>query len=216
MIKTISDIDIGSALRRSPTQQRSKAKVKRILEEADRLLPVLGYDALVQAPWPIVEASGVTAGVFYNYFENGEAVLEALSILYFEQARALIDELLADDFPTWETAIDAINDRFAEFYGQPTVRELWLNNRLTQVAKLAGRDINEHIHKGIVELIERSAHGDIKFSPIGATFLSYLGDRLLRYVFEQEEEVRPAFIDEVKRAMKSYTAAYAVGPKIAD
>jgi len=51
-------------------------------------------------------------------------------------------------------------------------------------------------------LIERSAHGEIKFSTMGATFLSHLGDRLLCYVFEQEEETRPAFIDEVKRANK--------------
>ncbi|MDQ0323958.1 AcrR family transcriptional regulator [Pararhizobium capsulatum DSM 1112] len=208
MIKTISQIDLSSALRRLPTQQRSREKVRSILEAADRLLPEYGYEAIVQSPWPIVDASGVTAGVFYNYFENGEAVLEALSLMYAEQTRAAIDELAAENFQSWEVAIDAVNDRFAEFYSQPTVRELWLNNRLTQTAKLAGNEANSHIHQTVIDLIERSSGHDIKFSPSGAVILANLGDKLLRFIFEQPEDQRPELMDELKNAMKSYAATF--------
>lgn len=208
MIKTISNIDLSSALRRSPTQQRSKDKVRNILEAADRLLPEYGYEALVQSPWPIVEASGVTAGVFYNYFENGEAVLEALSLLYAEQTKAVVDELATETFDSWEDAVDAVNDRFAEFYSQATVRELWLNNRLSQTARLAGREANDHIHKTVVDLIERASGDRIKFTASGATILANLGDKLLRFVFEQPESDRKALMHELKKAMKSYAATF--------
>lgn len=208
MIKTISQIDLSSALRRLPTQQRSREKVRSILEAADRLLPEYGYEAIVQSPWPIVDASGVTAGVFYNYFENGEAVLEALSLMYAEQTRAAIDELAAENFQSWEDAIDAVNDRFAEFYSQPTVRELWLNNRLTQTAKLAGHEANSHIHQTVIDLIERSSGHDIKFTPSGAVILANLGDKLLRFVFEQPEGQRLELMAELKNAMKSYAATF--------
>lgn len=197
-------------MRRAPTQQRSKEKVRSILEAADRLLPEQGYEALVQSPWPIVEASGVTAGVFYNYFENGEAVLEALSLLYFEQARLVADELASENFEDWETVIDIVNDRFAEFYGQPSVRELWLNNRLTQTAKMAGKEANDHIHMTIVALVERSSRGKLKFSSTGAVVLAQIGDKLLRFTFEQPQDRQPALMAEAKRAMKAYAALFAV------
>lgn len=208
MIKTISDIDFSSAMRRAPAQQRSKEKVKNILKAADRLLAEQGYEALVQSPWPIVEASGVTAGVFYNYFENGEAVLEALSLLYFEQARLLADELAAESFDHWETVIDTVNDRFAEFYGQPSVRELWLNDRLTQTAKAAGKEANDHIHATIVSLVERASGGKLQFSPTASVVFAQLGDKMLRFAFEHSDGRREELMAEIKRAMKAYAALF--------
>ncbi len=208
MIKTISNIDLSSAMRRAPAQQRSKEKVRNILEAANRLLPEIGYDALVQSPWPMVEASGVTTGVFYNYFENGEAVLEVLSLLYFEQAKTVADELHLESFEDWESVVDTVNDRFSEFYSQPSVRELWLNDRLTQTAKAAGKEANDYIHSSIVALVQRESRGKLSFTPTGAVIFAQLGDKLLRYAFEQGAARQPILMIEVKRAMKAYASLF--------
>ncbi|MFD0476222.1 helix-turn-helix domain-containing protein [Nonomuraea thailandensis] len=79
-------IDLSSAMRRAPAQERSKVKVRAILDAADELLGEIGYETLVATPWPIVERADVTVGVFYHYFEGGEAVLEALGLRYFQSA----------------------------------------------------------------------------------------------------------------------------------
>jgi AcrR family transcriptional regulator len=205
----MSGKSINSALRRAPTQTRSKAKVRSILAAADRLLAERGYKAVVQSPVSLIELSGVTTGAFYNYFDNGEAVLEALSISYFSEAVAVAERLAAKDYSDWKAAIDAVIDSFADFYRRPSVRELWLNDLLMGATRLRGGEANQLIHETLIKLIERSSEDTIRFTPVGATVAAELGDRLLRFAFERMDEGDPLLIAEAKVAMKSYCANFA-------
>ncbi|MFD0476221.1 hypothetical protein ACFQ0B_54395 [Nonomuraea thailandensis] len=61
--------------------------------------------------------------------------------------------------------MDAVVDTYADFYGRPSVRELWLNNRLTAVAKEAGREVNDYIYRTITDLLERASGGTLRLTP---------------------------------------------------
>lgn len=205
-------IDLASAMRRAPAQERSKAKVRAILDAADELLGEMGYEALVATPWPIVERAGVTVGAFYHYFEGGEAVLEALGLRYFQSAGELVDALAGRSYPDWESVVDAVVDTYADFYGRPSVRELWLNNRLTAVAKEAGREVNDYIYRTITDLLESASDGALRLTPMGARITNSIGDQLLRLVEDETEPARTEMIIEVKIAMRSYCRTFLGGP----
>jgi AcrR family transcriptional regulator len=66
-----------SVKRRTPQQARAQNKVDLILEAATRLIQRGGMDGLTTNA--IAEAAGVSIGTLYQYFDNRDAVLEALS-----------------------------------------------------------------------------------------------------------------------------------------
>ena len=62
---------------RKPRQDRSRYKVELILEATIRLLEAKGIEALTTNA--IAAAAGVSIGTLYQYFQNKEAILEALA-----------------------------------------------------------------------------------------------------------------------------------------
>ena len=70
-----SDADQG-AVRRSPRQERSQHKVELMLEAAIRLLEQ--SDAASLTTNAIAAKAGISIGTLYQYFENKEALLDAL------------------------------------------------------------------------------------------------------------------------------------------
>lgn len=204
---TVNTFDVDLVLRRVPTQNRSKAKVHNILTVADKMVAEQGCQAVVQSTAELIKMSGVSTGVFYHYFENGEVVLDALVILYFNKAVALIDDIEHKDFPRWEDAIDTLIDKYAHFYrDSPTFREL----RLRGQSKALGDEATKYIHRTIVRIILRAARGSIRFTPAGEKMVSEIGDRLLHYAFEATPGGDPLLIAEVKSAMKCYCSIFVV------
>lgn len=61
--------------RREPVQQRSRARVERLLSAARAILERDGMDALTAAR--VAKEAGVPVGSFYQYFPNKQAVLMA-------------------------------------------------------------------------------------------------------------------------------------------
>jgi AcrR family transcriptional regulator len=63
-------------VRRSPQQARSQNKVELILEAVTRLIEREGIEALTTNA--MAERAGISIGTLYQYFDNKEAVLQAL------------------------------------------------------------------------------------------------------------------------------------------
>jgi len=64
------------AVRRLPTQERSRVKFEKVLDSAEELLVKHGIDYLTTPR--IAEASGVTVGSIYQWFPNKESILSEL------------------------------------------------------------------------------------------------------------------------------------------
>jgi AcrR family transcriptional regulator len=207
--------DLSALLRHAPSQRRSRASVLRILQAADSLLATTGYDELAAAPWPLVEKAGVTAGVFYHYFENGTAVLEGLGLVYYDSARRVVDEVAAAEFETWEAALDAITDAYADFYRVPSVRELWLNNNLGPAESEVGERVNAYIADVIADMLAAASQGSLRLPPQAARVLRTMGDTLVRYAFTRGPENLTALLTEAKIAKRGYCRTFLEGPDAA-
>jgi AcrR family transcriptional regulator len=80
--------------RKQPLQGRSRSTVDAILEAAAQVLERYGYAATTTDV--IAERAGVSIGSLYQYFPNKDAVLLALTQRHAEDARAVLEPLLAE------------------------------------------------------------------------------------------------------------------------
>ena len=81
-------------LRRVPTQERSIARLERILDVADAVFAELGYDAATMEE--IAARAETSIGSLYQFFPNKKALFAALRTRYLEQARGLFEALVIE------------------------------------------------------------------------------------------------------------------------
>lgn len=85
--------------RKQPSQSRSRATVETILDGCTRVLDQEGIQAATTSR--IAEASGVSVGSLYQYFENRDAILNALQDREFLRTFEMIQtHLLREKFET--------------------------------------------------------------------------------------------------------------------
>ncbi|MDT3317619.1 helix-turn-helix domain-containing protein [Microbacterium sp. KSW4-11] len=80
------------ALRRTPTQQRSRRKVTQAIAAAEALVLTEGVD-VITLPRVAAEA-GVSVGALYQYLPDREAILGAIVARYHERLERLLDEAI--------------------------------------------------------------------------------------------------------------------------
>lgn len=79
--------------RNQPQQSRSRATVALILDAAIRIFEREGSDAASTSR--IAEVAGVSVGTLYQYFQNRDAILDALQDREFERATAMMQRVLS-------------------------------------------------------------------------------------------------------------------------
>lgn len=139
------------ALRNVPTQARSRERLQRLLDAGAAVLATEGAEALTTTR--IAEAAGVPVGSLYRYFEDKEAIVEALALNYWRGFEAVVAELAATDEATplddpAARVIDALADAFR---AEPGFRALWYGGLRTQRV----RDITRPVRAGFAASIER-------------------------------------------------------------
>ena len=80
--------------RNAPKQSRSRETVHAILEATIRILDREGSDAA--STTRIAEVAGVSVGTLYQYFENREAIFDALQDREFERATEFMAQVLSE------------------------------------------------------------------------------------------------------------------------
>jgi AcrR family transcriptional regulator len=80
------------ALRRTPTQRRSREKLTRAIVAAETLVQREGVD-VITLPRVAAEA-GVSVGALYQYLPDREAILGAIVARYHERLERLLDEAI--------------------------------------------------------------------------------------------------------------------------
>jgi AcrR family transcriptional regulator len=82
-----------SAPRKSPSQERSRRTVDRILDAATRIFHEQGYARATTND--IADEAGVSVGSLYQYFPNKDALLVALTQRHIETTTTGLSELLS-------------------------------------------------------------------------------------------------------------------------
>src|SRR3982074_628088 len=75
-------------LRRVPQQERSREKLRRLLDAADAVLGREGADALNTVR--IAEVAGVSVASLYRYLPDKQAIAEALAVRYWSELEDLV------------------------------------------------------------------------------------------------------------------------------
>jgi len=81
--------------RNAPKQERSRETVNAILEAAVRIFEREGTEAATTTR--VAEVAGVSVGTLYQYFENREAIIDALQDREFERATEFMQDVLSGD-----------------------------------------------------------------------------------------------------------------------
>ncbi|BCQ27735.1 TetR family transcriptional regulator (plasmid) [Caballeronia sp. NK8] len=88
----------SGAARRQPAQQRSRERLDRILEIAQRLIAEKGSEHVKMSE--IAELAEISIGSLYQYFPDKRAIIRTLAELYAAESRRCVRE-----------ALDAVQDK---------------------------------------------------------------------------------------------------------
>ena len=114
------------ALRRKPSQTRSREKVKLILDCATALIAQQGSDAMRMSE--VAQNAGISIGALYQYFLDKTAIVRVLAQGYNQEARECIEQGLIQ-VQTLPQLIEAFNclidEYYALFMAEPVMRDIW-------------------------------------------------------------------------------------------
>ncbi len=173
---------ISPALRRVPEQHRSWANVDHILYAAQEMLLDARFDDVQQSAPSVCDKAGVPIGTFYTYFENTEAVLEALRLLWIHNFHQIIDDMFAVPPQTWQDIALRIVETGVASFTSPIVRELYISHTTTATARAAELGANAYLGTHIRRSVEALGYhflGD----QLDELMLVEISDRLCRVAF---------------------------------
>lgn len=118
--------DDDSALRRTPSQKRSRERVEHILACASSLIAEKGNDAMRMSE--VAEKAGISIGSLYQYFPDKAAIVRTLAERYNAISRVCIEGEFAKVTTMAELrdAFAALFDTYYElFLAEPVMRDIW-------------------------------------------------------------------------------------------
>jgi len=113
--------------RRVPRQARSRIRYDAVLDTAAKLFSEKGFEATTTND--IAEHSGMAVGSLYQYFDNKEAIAEALASRYVEALKEATDRFIKVDVAgvSTDVAVGALLDPLVKFHVEnPAFSPLWL------------------------------------------------------------------------------------------
>jgi len=113
--------------RRTPQQERSRAKVQATLDAAAALIEAEGPDGVTTKS--VASEAGFSVGTIYNYFESVDAIFDALVDRHVEKYLGEIRTLLEEnDFADLGEAVVAVFDLSVRFFRRERgFRRLWFH-----------------------------------------------------------------------------------------
>jgi AcrR family transcriptional regulator len=199
--------DDGPRMRRQPRQERSRTRVRQILEAADAILSAEGFEALAMRR--IAESAAVPVGSIYQFFPDKAALVDALARTYIEEFDAAIEAMVdAAGAERWADPVGTLVDAFADLYrAQPGYVALWSGRHLSPELARADEANNTAIADGVRRILAAQAGlpGGVelaRFSRIAVL----VADVLLQYAFRDGEPGDDAILDELKTMLRLYLA----------
>ena len=198
---------IEARLRRQPRQQRSRTRVRHILEAADAILSGEGFEAL--AVRRIAQVAGVPVGSIYQFFPDKAAVVDALAGTYIEQFDAAIEQLVARSAAeVWQDPVGTLVDAFAALYrANPGYVALWSGRHLSPELARADEANNAAIADGVRRILVRQVPlPDGEELVLESRIAVAVADALLQFAFRQGASGDETVLDELKALLRLYLA----------
>jgi AcrR family transcriptional regulator len=195
-------------LRNPPTQARSRARLRLVLDAADDVLADEGAEAF--STTRVAEVAGVPVGSVYRFFDDKGAIAEALAVRYWRDFDELVAAIaIADEREPLPDPAGAVIDVLATgFRARPGFLALWYGGLRTERV----RDSTRHARTAIASSIERvlavhwpdaSQHARVT----AAAMVVLAGDGLLREAFRRDRDGDSRVLGEGKLMLDAYLDA---------
>ncbi|MBT2676186.1 TetR family transcriptional regulator [Streptomyces sp. ISL-14] len=195
-------------LRRTPQQARSKARLARVLQAAERVLVGEGVQALTTTR--IAAEAKVSVGSLYQYLPDRDAIIDALAAGYFARLETAMDDLVraaADE--RWDDPVGVLIDAYAAIYRtEHGFRALWFGSSLTERTRAADRAHKRRMADGIRRVVLAlgvAPDGEALARACHAAVLA--ADALAQEAFRRDPEGDPGLLDEAKLMLRGYLTA---------
>lgn len=194
-----------ASLRRTPQQARSKARLARVLETAERVLVAEGVQALTTTR--IAAEARVSVGSLYQYLPDRDAIIDALAAGYFAKLEAAMEDLVqAAARQPWDDPVGVLIDAYTAIYRtEHGFRALWFGSGLTERTRAADRAHKRRMADGIRrvllalgvarddEALHRACHAAV-----------LAADALAQEAFRRDAAGDAGLLDEAKVMLRGY------------
>jgi AcrR family transcriptional regulator len=196
-------------LRRVPTQARSRARLRRVLDTAEQVLAAEGAEALTTTR--VAEAAGVSVGSLYQYLPNKGAIVQALALRYLADFEGLMGELERDarrGGEAWEDPVGLLIDAFSQRYRElPGYRALWFGRELSDELREADRENKIALARGVRRIaLALNLARDDAYLRVAARAGVLVTDSILQEAFRLDPDGDAQLIEEAKRILRLYLA----------
>ena len=197
------------AVRRVPTQARSRQRVGAILDAAEALVLEHGVEALTTRA--IAQRAGVPVASLYQYFGDKEAVLLALA----GRDMAEMDEQVATDLAALEelsvaTVVRTAMAAFVTVYRRRAAFvEIYLRGRGNAAVARFGRTHNIRIAATLRGFALEHGLCRDDLSPAAAELAVEVGDRVFQLAHEHDADGDALLVEEGVLMMTAYLERYA-------
>lgn len=209
MLVHMGDIDLE--LRRRPVQERGRRRFAQILDAGRSQLATVGVDGFTLEH--VAEAAEVPIGSVYQFFPNKYALVAELAEEDTVALEASLDRY-ATDFPAedWQRAVDGLIDHLAkEWRDDPSRRAVWLAMQSTGPTRARAAQHSRRITAHVAALLEPLTAGmPADRRTTVAEVVVEMCHSLLHFSVH-DGQPHPGTVGELKRALRSYLRAVALG-----
>jgi AcrR family transcriptional regulator len=200
--------ELEGKLRNVPSQARSRARLRRVLDAADEVLATGGTIAFTTTR--IAEAAGIPVGSVYHYFPDKEAIVEALAVGYWSDFEYLVAGVAETDErdPLEDPCASIIDALAAGFRASPGFRALWYGGLRTEQVRNATRPTRTAIARWVAQILaSRWPGASTEECSTAARMVVLAGDGLLREAFRIDPDGDEGLLRESKLMVDAYVLA---------
>lgn len=190
-----------TAVRREPTQRRSRERVERILGCASTLIEKGGSDAMRMSD--VAELAGISIGSLYQYFPDKGAIIRTLAERYNVTGQACIAEGLQgvrDRDGLRQAFGELIDVYYAMFLAEPVMRDIWSGTQADKALRdidLADSRINGAVLAEVRARVDpAAARAELETSSF---LIMQLGEATMRLAISVERKEGDALVEHFKR-----------------
>lgn len=193
------------ALRRLPVQERSAARVSRMLDAAANLIEEVGYDRL--STTAIAQRADVAIGSVYQFFGDKRSLTEALGQRYIDQYLDRLTMRLELNAPaTWHEGVVASLDEYIHMYrAAPGFRVLHLADVINPGRGHAVTTGGDLIAEQVLDVLSERLNKPYDPWITEAVSVSLeTGQALVRRAFRRHPEGEADALSEARRMVVEY------------
>lgn len=217
-VRDPSDLSRDAVSRRIPLQERSRARVERILDTAAELFISTGYDATTTEQ--IAAKAGTSIGSIYQFFPNKRAMFDAIASRHLADASQLFEQFVGIDIDNtpWRELVERTIDAYGAYHRQNLgFRAILMNWKLSPEFLEAGEMLNQEFARRAAMIIKARAPQltDHHLAAISTLAVEVVSTMLVISVRMTETESAAIFA-ETKTLLIRYLEPYLLKPTSAD